>query len=385
VSNLDFYSDDPVDLKPPKSKKRISGVLALVAALIGGTLYIQTTLAANISLNSGSVEFGQGITQTVACSGSQSLTITPLSTFVNASGSGAYKFSGIRVDNIPTSCQDTDFTFSAYNNVAASAAQAIFNTSSTRAVVYMKSDNTFEVGTGGSGLSVATNSSSSFTVTFTAPVAPSSDVNKVTVESAAHLYCSDGGECAVGDTGPGGGIIFYYQSAGFTCGEERNQTCNYLEAAPDAWNGGADPGLRACYGSGTGSRDGSFVFGEGAYNTVGLRTGCYDRYSIGYDLNETADNVVGRYSNLGYSDWFIASKPELNELCKYSRGQETGNIAVPCNGSGSLKSGFTGGIYLSSSSTENMKYRHDINFSDGSGVYLHGYDPQQIVRPIRAS
>ena len=51
MSNLDFYNDDPVDLEQPKSKKRISGVLALVAALIGGTLYIQTTLAANISLS----------------------------------------------------------------------------------------------------------------------------------------------------------------------------------------------------------------------------------------------------------------------------------------------------------------------------------------------
>ena len=374
-----LYHDDPVDNRRNRgSSKGISGLLALVLTIFGAGFYLQSTLAANVSLNSGgAIEFGQGTARTVACSEGQSLIITPQSTFVNVSGAGSHKFSSIKVTNIPTACRGQDFTFSAYNNVASSAAQAIFNTSSTRAVVYMKEDDTFEVGIGGTGLSVTTNSASSFTVTFTAPVVASSSVFNLTVESAAHTLW-------VGDVGPGGGIIFYYQDAEFTCGEERNQTCNYLEAAPDALSGGADPGLRACYGSGTGSRDGSFVFGEGAYNTVGLRTGCYDRYSIGYDLNETADNVVGRYSNLGYSDWFIASKPELNELCKYSRGQETGNIAVPCNGSGSLKSGFTEGIYLSSTSTENMKYRQDIDFRNGSGVYLHGYDPQQIVRPIRA-
>ena len=166
--------------------------LFLGTGVLVGALALGSTFAANINLNGDSnVEFGQGVTQTVACSGSQSLTVTPLSTFVNSSGTGESKFSGIRVDNIPTTCQDRDFIFSAYNDEAASTALAIFNTSGTQAVVYMKSDNTFEVGMGGTGLSVMTNSASTFTLTFTAPVTSADDVYKVTIESTAHTVVTE--------------------------------------------------------------------------------------------------------------------------------------------------------------------------------------------------
>ena len=44
---------------------------------------------------------------------------------------------------------------------------------------------------------------------------------------------------SVGDTGPGGGVIFYVNSAGFAAGPTLNLTHNYLEAAPttgvNAW------------------------------------------------------------------------------------------------------------------------------------------------------
>ena len=75
MSDFDYYSDDPVNFNQPKSKKRFSGIFALIAALIGGTFYIQSTLAANISLNTGPVEFGQGITQAVACDSNLQLII----------------------------------------------------------------------------------------------------------------------------------------------------------------------------------------------------------------------------------------------------------------------------------------------------------------------
>jgi len=101
-------------------------------------------------------------------------------------------------------------------------------------------------------------------------------------------------------------------------------------------------------------------------------------------LNQTAEKVVERYSNAGLSDWFVPSKPELNELCKYARNQLTGNTAVACDSSGTLKSGFTGDYYFSSSTSENMKYRHDIRFSDGNQDYFHGFDARQTLRPIRA-
>jgi hypothetical protein len=45
----------------------------------------------------------------------------------------------------------------------------------------------------------------------------------------------------VGDTGPGGGKVFYVSVGGFTCGPLRNATCHYMEIAPTNWNGGTDP------------------------------------------------------------------------------------------------------------------------------------------------
>jgi hypothetical protein len=65
-----------------KSKQVIFGVLAIV-----GVVGIGTTLAANINLNGGqNVEFGQGVTQTLACD--NQITITPRSKFLNRTLNG---------------------------------------------------------------------------------------------------------------------------------------------------------------------------------------------------------------------------------------------------------------------------------------------------------
>ena len=100
-ADTDFYSDDPVEETNSPSKKKFSSILAFLMLLVGGTYLVQTTLAANISLNTGSpIEFGQGITATAACSGATDLTITPYSSFTNASGAGAFYFSSVKVSNI---------------------------------------------------------------------------------------------------------------------------------------------------------------------------------------------------------------------------------------------------------------------------------------------
>ena len=94
------YSDDPVEFEPGTPKKKFSSLLAFVLFAVAGTFFVQNTLAANISLNTGApVEFGQGITQTVACSGATNLTITPSATFTNASGAGAHYLSSVTVES----------------------------------------------------------------------------------------------------------------------------------------------------------------------------------------------------------------------------------------------------------------------------------------------
>ena len=52
----------------------------------------------------------------------------------------------------------------------------------------------------------------------------------------AGVSCQMGGACALGDTGPGGGKVFYVATNQFTCGVTLMAKCLYLEAAPAGWN-----------------------------------------------------------------------------------------------------------------------------------------------------
>ena len=65
------------------SKRRAFIGIGVIAAAIG----LSSTLAANISINAGPVEFGQGVAQTVACSGDESVIVTPATSFTNAPSS----------------------------------------------------------------------------------------------------------------------------------------------------------------------------------------------------------------------------------------------------------------------------------------------------------
>ena len=115
---------------------------------------------------------------------------------------------------------------------------------------------------------------------------------------AAGLMCAPLGDCGVGDIGPGGGVVFY--DAGSTQPWGR-----YMEAAPAGWNGGSeDPNVEWCT-DGTGTRkEHPFDIGSGATNTQ-------------IELNQCpsgAGALAAGYRGGGKSDWFLASKDELNEL-----------------------------------------------------------------------
>jgi len=78
MSILNF--DGPSGRNFGKPFRVILGIGALAAVIA-----VASTLAANININSGPVEFGQGVAQTTACD--DSIMITPRSTFVNTSSS----------------------------------------------------------------------------------------------------------------------------------------------------------------------------------------------------------------------------------------------------------------------------------------------------------
>jgi len=114
----------------------------------------------------------------------------------------------------------------------------------------------------------------------------------VTVTAASSL--------AVGDRGPGGGIIFYHSAAGFTM-SDNGQVCYYLEAAPN------DMPTSLGWGSG-GMTGGDYNFtteqniGAGRHNTALI---------LSVDPNAPAAKACREYSGGGKTDWFLPSQGEL--------------------------------------------------------------------------
>jgi hypothetical protein len=391
----DSYHDDPEYLEEPNRRKNISSFFALIALVIGGGFFLQTTLAANISLSSGApVEFGQGTLQTTACSGESQLTLTPTSTFINVAGAGSYKFSSVTVSGIPDSCWEKEFTINAYDETS-NIPVALFNTTSTSVVVYNNAG-TFSLGTGSTGMTVASGAGT-FTVTFTVPVAQSSSIFKLTLQSGAHVAYN------VGDRGPGGGIVYYvsadyFTSTGSTCGTQ----CKYLEVAPAGWNNGAVVAndLLLTWSSNTsdattnpqdtvtaGTESGfayekfNWKIGQGFYNTSVMIVG---------GGTSTAQAAVLAYAGSSAAgQWFIPSMNELNELCKYARGQTTGVLTVACTSGGTLKTGTAndlGGFveyWYWSSSKKTWANTWAQNFEDGM-QNDGGKNGDLHIRPIRA-
>ncbi|MEJ6573732.1 MAG: hypothetical protein QNL78_01220 [Actinomycetes bacterium] len=297
-----YYSDDTEEAQNSRRRNPL-GIIVLLLSLVGGALYLQSTLAANISFNSGApVEFGQGITATTACTGSSAITIVPQSSFENVSGGGSIKFSSLRVSGIPTSCQGAVFHFLAFENSAPNAI-SIYNTNVTDAAVFMKSDNTFISMAGASGISVTTISSSSFNVEFTSPVANSNSVYKITVESKSG-NCEQGIGCAIGNVGPGGGIVF------LTPASAGNSTGKYFEVSP----ANAVGTYRLCNIQTVNGLGLSLNIGNGETNTAILNanSNCNTSTNMAY--------AADQYSNNGYSDWFLPSRNELKAVKDNVRG-----------------------------------------------------------------
>jgi hypothetical protein len=95
---MEILNFGPSGSSPKKRRNRVALVVgALALAAIG------STFAASISLNNGSsIEYGQGLSQAVACDASGSVTINPQNTFINATGGGAFNLETLTVTDINT-------------------------------------------------------------------------------------------------------------------------------------------------------------------------------------------------------------------------------------------------------------------------------------------
>lgn len=183
--------------------------------------------------------------------------------------------------------------------------------------------------------------------------------------------CASGGECAVGDTGPGGGIVFYVASGTFSCGLSGASTCKYLEAAPANWNGaGGDPNISWSTdtdpGAGRGNQTTSVPGADGTAIGTGYQNSLDISNQYGNAGVTTAAMKARLYSGGSKSDWHLPSKNELNEL--YLKRATVG--------------GFADDTYWSSSESASDKaWRQNMTLSN-----QFTYDKFDVsrVRPIRA-
>jgi alpha-tubulin suppressor-like RCC1 family protein len=205
---MTYYHDDPVEESVVSSKKP-KAFLGVALLLFAAGLFVNTTLAANINISTGGVaEFGQGMSVTTACSGSTALTMTPTSSFLNSSGSGAFYFNSVTVSGIPSGCDGVDFQISAYDSTTSSALPVfgLFGDNKSVATVWSNSGY-FQQGFQSSG-TVVTSVSGAFTVTFKSPVALSSNAMRLTLQSSGHkdwaeasISTMQGHTCALLNTG----------------------------------------------------------------------------------------------------------------------------------------------------------------------------------------
>ena len=208
--------------------------------------------------------------------------------------------------------------------------------------------------------------------------------------------CDTGMEYGCGDIGASGvGTVFYANSTAFACGPNMTSSCNYLEVAPNGWNGrlvncpgegfglvlsscggspnltsdwghdGSGPGKGYAYCNGFGKDNlipnaSGTLIGTGYPNTLAMLTKCNSG-----DAGELARGYTGG----GMTDWSLPSQDEINALYYYPNRNAIG--------------GFAADLYWSSS-------QHDASgawwqsFANGYQNYNYYKGKTFGVRPVRA-
>jgi hypothetical protein len=193
--------------------------------------------------------------------------------------------------------------------------------------------------------------------TITATNASGSATRTFTLTVTAIVY-------TVGQTGPGGGKIFYYNASGFTCGVTYSSTCTYLEVALNFndrrlnWSSPALQNTSTLNSTGTaigtGQRNTALVVAAGATDSTTSAIAFTDQY--------VAPN--------GTSDWFLPSKDEMASLYDADAANQLGGFSL--NPSDHWTSS-------QSSTAANMVW---IDQTPGSLQWYKNYDAFLI--PIRA-
>jgi hypothetical protein len=224
------------------------------------------------------------------------------------------------------------------------------------------------------------------TYTVTANNASGSTTRTFTLTVTGVVY-------TLGQTGPGGGKVFYVADTPFTCGPTLNLTCSYLEAAPTSGTNNWTDATYALSGvTGTLIGTTSTVVGSGYKNTLAIINQSNTASKAG-----TISQAYRGPNNL--TDWYLASQDELNVLCQWNRGVAS-SVSTVCAGGahrsptfGADTSGLLADVYWSSSeqNSSNAWDQYIGNSYTTMGFTTLGGKQESVpkfftlyVRPIRA-
>jgi hypothetical protein len=251
---------------------------------------------------------------------------------------------------------------------------------------------TFNTATGIlSGTPSSTQSATAYTITATN--ATGSATRTFTLTVTAIVY-------SVGETGPGGGKIFYVATTPFACGPTLASSCTYLEAAPALWfagladptrtwaqftpdnyqltgvNNATSPETATATAIGWGYRNTRAIILQGNTDTATSAAALADSYTV------TVSGVV-------YDDWYLPSKDELNQMCKWVRGitgDDLTTLTTVCN-EGTFNRGADAVGFVESSYWSSTEFSMDFAWGHGFDDGIPNFPTKNFplyVRPVRA-
>jgi len=194
----------------------------------------------------------------------------------------------------------------------------------------------------------------------------------------------------VGTTGPGGGVIFYRNASGWTCGPTLNERCYYLEVAPPAlglasWDTDTVNSVGRTWAQSPhqttavpdfGDRTTAEAIGYGYRNTLLIIN------QGNSDSATSAAALAQSFLGGGFSDWFLPSRGEMNELCQWQTANGCYNTPTTQNNFAGA-TGFVRGPYWSSSELSATEGRSRMN-QQGGDQGGGAKSSTALVRPIRA-
>jgi hypothetical protein len=176
----------------------------------------------------------------------------------------------------------------------------------------------------------------------------------------------------VGETGPGGGLIYFVSSAGFACGPTGASQCHYLEAATKIvfepnFNYYAIPEFQTTLIGASAQHEG---IGSGYLNTLAIisQNGPFVEGSNVYEAG-SAHNYAGE----GLHDWYLPSKDELVALYEYFDTHQSGSFAW-----------FANQCVFNSSTEVDATRIWMLEFGTGHQIVAEGKSGDNFFIPVRS-